>query len=273
MPLLITKMTLDTAKLLSLVDAGASGDEDTRPEIVLFKRRQKTMDLNEDQRIEVAKIMKQVALAKMGVSAVVAALDEMGLKPEQRDGVLKLMEAMMGAPDAEQEQKAEPEAPAEEPAEKMDPAKEEDMAKRAEDKRAEAIAKLEKRHADEKAELNKRVKTLEEAAEQVTLEKRAAELEFLPLSKSETVDLLKRIGDHEAGQAMLTRLAKMCKESPILQVAGVEGSNESSAQVTLNKRIKTMRDADPSISNAKAKAAIFKADPELFAAVKAEAGN
>ena len=60
MPLLITEMELDTAKLLSLVDAGASGDDDTRPAIVLFKRKGSPM--TSEQNVAVAKIMKQVAL-------------------------------------------------------------------------------------------------------------------------------------------------------------------------------------------------------------------
>jgi hypothetical protein len=259
MPLLITDMQLDFAEVVSLVDKGASGDEETRPSIVLFKRRTKPMKIEKG----------------MGVSQVVSALDELGLKPEQRDGVLKMMEAMMApdapaeeAPVAEEkadEEKPEGEAPAappvEEEAEKMDD-EEKDM-----QKRADGIAKLEKKHAEEKAELAKRVKDLEDAAEMVKLEKRAAELEFLPCSGDETIDLLKKLG---VDSEFLTKVNKAMEASPILRVAGVEGEGDATASATLEKRIKTMQDAEPKLTKGKAKAAIFKADPELFRAVKAE---
>ena len=266
MPLLITEMTLDTAKLLSLVDAGASGDEDTRPEIVLFKRRTKAMDKE-----QILKLMKSIGvdLEKMGVSEVVTALDELGLKPEQRDGVLKLMEAMMGggeekpaAPEKAEDEAPPPAPPAEGEAEKME---DEEMKKR-----ADAIAKLEKRHAEEKAELAKRVKDLEDQAQLVKLEKRAGELEFLPIEKGALISLLKRIGDDEAGQEMLTKLAKMAEASPLLKVAGVEGEGEQSAKLDLEKRIKKLMDADPSINEAAAKAAVFKNNPSLYKRLREE---
>jgi len=267
--LLITEMELDTAKLLSLVDAGASGDDDTRPSIVLFKRRKEAMQMNDEQRIEVAKILKDVALEKMGVADVVIALDELGLKPEQRNEVLKLMEAVAGK--TEEAPAETPEAPAE----KADPEGDDKPEPPAEEVEKEEDEEMEKRAKEHKAELAKRderIQKLEDNALTVRMEKRADELAFIPgFDRDELIDLCKRADGDEKLTAALTKLAKASADSPILKAAGVVSTDDdTSAHATLEKRVTKLMDADPKLTKAKAKSIAFKNDGELFRAVKAE---
>lgn len=260
MPLLITEMELDTAKLLSLVDAGASGDEENRPSIVLFKRSKEKMEtLNDEQRIEVAKIMKQVALAKMGVAQVVTALDELGLKPEQRDGVLKLMEAMMGTPEEPKQEAPMPEEKAEEP---PMPEEDKEMSKRAEELKTEL------------AKRDERIKKLEAEALNVRIAKRADELKFIPgLDSEELLDLCKRADGDEKFNAVLDKVAKASKESPLFKEYGITVANggDGSATATLEKRAKVLMDADPTLTTAKARTMVLRNDQDLYRRINAEA--
>lgn len=250
MPFVIKSMKLNKAELLSVVDKGASGDDENRPSIVLFKRKKDTMPKQEE-----------LPLAKMeGLSSIVAAIDELGLSDEQKAGVLKLLESVKAPAAAE----PAPEAPAAPP---------EEMSEEAAEKMAgEEDEEMNKRHKEEVATLQKRVRELEDAAQMVKLEKRAGELKFLPLEKSKVISLLKRVGDDADVQEMLTKLAKASEESPILRAAGVvsRDSDGGEAVKTLEKRVKSMLDADPTMKREDAKSAVLANDNKLYKEYLAE---
>jgi hypothetical protein len=258
MPFVIKRIKLNRAALLSVVDKGASGDEDNRPSIVLFKRKKEAaMPEEKAEPVEKAE----------GLAAKIGAIDEMGFNDEQKAFVLGLMEQTMKAP-------ADEAAPATEPAEKQEeePAEEEPKPEDEE---------MQKRHKAETIELQKRIDKLEaesgklkDEAETVRLNKRADELKFLPMKQEETVALLKRIGDDKAAHAMLDKLAKASEESPLLQAAGaVVQDSEGTVMATVNKRVKAVQDAKGNISAEKAKSEVFRADPKLYNEYLAEQRN
>lgn len=254
---IMSKMRLDKVAL-SIVDKGASGDDDNRPEIVLFKRFEKTRVTKMWEAIKKMFKGTKIDVEKMGLSETVGALDELKLSPEQMAGVLKVIEAFAAPskPDADPKPAPMPEEKAEgDPVPPKPEGKEEDeeMAKRSKEFNAE----LKKR--DDK------IAALEAKQEMVELSKRADELEYLPGSRDETIALLKRIGDDEAGQEMLNKLNKASKESPLLKAAGVVShEDENGAIAVVKRRVKAIQDKEPDVTAEAAQKRVFTADPELY---------
>jgi hypothetical protein len=254
MPLLITEMQLDSAEFLSLVDKGASGDEDSRPSIVLFKRK-KGGNMSAEKTLEAIK--RFLGIAKQDnepaeadkMENPQAKLEALGLSPKQMAAVLEFL-AVAAKP-------AEPAA--ETPAAPMEMQEgngedEEEMAKR----------DLEIKKRDEEiAELRKSVQSLKDDAETVRLEKRADELKWLPMSKAETVELLKKAGDDQKVVAMLEKLNEASRKSPTLEVLGDAGPG-AEARERLEKRAREILANDSTLTLAVAKRRAMAEDPDLY---------
>lgn len=238
MPIRMTDIVLDSMEVLSLVDKGASGDEENRPSIVLFKRKQKPSFVEKLKQLikgspePIDKAGQSVDLEKaepMKLQELVTAIDELGLSDEQKSGVLALLEAFKAGP-AEEPKPEDPKPPVEKAEEEPAPPKPEEEEQQ--------MSKREKEKEQEIVELQKRIAKMEEDAERIDLEKRADQLAYLPMSKEETVALIKRNKDDEAFMAVLEKLNKASKDSPLLKQHGSKGAE---AETPLEKREKLIK--------------------------------
>jgi hypothetical protein len=214
MPIRIDHLELDSAELLSLVDEGASGDAQNRPEIVLWKRKKPSLV----SRV-IRALFKQAPQNKEEKTMDInAALDQLGLTDEQKTAILQLLEQIKAA------QAAPAPAAVAEPVVAQSPEKKEDEPI---EKRSPEVIELEKRHEEEKAaleqeklDLAKRIGKLEDDRVTMELTKRAEALKWIPAKTSVVIELLKRAGDDKEILALLKRLNDAMRESPALREHG-----------------------------------------------------
>ena len=255
---IIEQLQLSDVELLSLVDKGASGDERTRPRIVLIKRRGENM-------AEVAKARTpQVILAELFESGKLK-----GLPPEDKEVLLTATSGGVMAPPAPA---PEPEAPVEmaveeekaeepAPAEKMDD--EEEMKKG-------QVVDLAKRNV----ELEKRVHSLEaKLAHTELVEVVKKDMAYLPGASVE--DLAKVLHEvrrdlsaktAERVEGLLRASSEAVKKGGLLDAVGVRaegGSTKGNALVELAKSIKEKR---PNLSQSEAILEAGRERPDLWAA-------
>jgi hypothetical protein len=266
-PLLITDIELNKASWFSLVDRGASGDAEHRPEIVLWKRAEKSSVL--------ARLVK--AFANLRKQEPTMTLEEVlaKLTPDEQSVILAAL----------QEKAAPAPAPAPAPvapAPNPEP-KPEDMAKRddvPEDVKI-AMAKRDKEIEDAKAEqvaLQKRVAKMEDDALTVSIQKRLdSDMAFVPGDKAELLGLIKRsrakLDDKDAEQleALLVKVSTALKTSPLLKRMGVSDAIDGpEATVQIEKRAEELRKADPKLSKEAARVRAMEDDPDAYAAALAE---
>lgn len=153
------------------------------------------------------------------------------------------------------------------------------LAKRLVEKAQKEI-EIEKAKADEAkgelVKLQKQVNELKEANRMVAFEKKAKELEYLPMAQVDIAKVLKKADDMggkegEALVKMLTNLNKASKASPILQEYGT--SHEDGIVTPLQKQnnlVKEIQKANPKLSLEQAKIAVWKANPELYQQIQNE---
>jgi len=292
--LLISSMDLDTAELLSLVDRGASGDKNNRPQILLFKRK-------EEQRMKdgkkpgvgawlkafIAKKDESVQTEKTGMTPeqIKAALDELGLDDKQMEAILQLMQALAGAAPAAAAPAPEVEKPVEQVGDAISPEEEEQqMQKKGKDKEVETdvekreLLKRVERLEESNVSLEKRNKALEDAAEDVKLRKRAKELEFLPMAEDDIVELLKRSKGDDKFDELLVKMSKAIEESPALEVLGSAIQDPEKSAVAKRDKLVAEEIVDLQKKGQKATYEIAfknvcKRHPELYDAEKIDASQ
>jgi hypothetical protein len=251
MPLYITELELDSIEALSIVDKGASGDEENRPAIMLYKRDKSKMF----DKIKSIFVSKQ----EENQMPVKEKLAELGLSEEQMAAVLQILEQLAAPAPAPVAPAPAPAAPTAPVGKTDDEEEEEPMDKRD----AEHKAELLKREAKEIA-LQKRVDALEEQAEIIEIEKKADEYKWLPQSKEETIEILKAAKGDKTILAMLEKTNEAMKESPVFKVYGHSGDGESSTEAELNKRAGEIRTADPKVDETSARVQAMQESPELY---------
>lgn len=250
MPWLISNIKLNKLEWFSLVDKGASGDKNNRAKIVLWKRFEKqepnTMTLDE----------------------ILARLSE-----EEKAVILQALQTAGGPVAQPMPQPVVAAAPPPPPAEPK-PGEPEEL------KKAKKDLELEKAKSDEAkgelVELQKQVTDLKEASRTLHFEKKAKELEYLPMPQTKLVSLLKKaddIGGEEGKELvdMLIRVNKASKVSPILEEYGT--SQEDGIVTPLQKQhnlVKELQKANPKLSLEQAKVQVWKAYPELYQQIQNE---
>jgi hypothetical protein len=239
MAFLIRNLRLDKAELLSVVDKGASGDEEHRPRILLMKRRK----VSAEENTNMAKTAEEI----------LAAL------PEEDRAVLQDAMAALAAKPLE-------EGKAEGGAQPVEEAKQDDASASPEDD--EQMVKLAKRADD----LAKRVAQLEDEKTEVEFLKRAKELPHIPaVDSSELGSILKSANenlsvDHFAKlESIFKSVNEALSKSGLLAAVGVGGGSEpASPHEKLDMLAKRLKDEDPSLSMSRARMVVSDQNPELF---------
>jgi hypothetical protein len=271
---LIKHIDLDSAEWFSTVDRGASGDDkpEHRPKIVLWKRQETQMDLEE--------LIKSLQLKKAMTPKLLEVLQK--LSPEEQSVVLSALEDAKGAPAAPP---AAPETtPAPVPGAPPPGPTAEELAKRADipddvrellRKRAEA----ESREREERIELQKRVDRIENEKLSLEIAKRVEkDMPHLPGKTDEWVDMLKAIrkGVVTSEQAAdfesrLVAMSKAMQQSPMLRVIGTSQEPQAGAATSEIERLaKAYLEKSPDLTLAQAKVEIIKRQPGLYKAARAE---
>lgn len=252
-PILITDIQLNKLEWFSTVDRGASGDNDHRPRIVLWKR---------------AQLKKQEPKMPMTLEEALATIKDEEVKAA-------IMEAIKAAA-------AQP-APAPAPAAPAAPvplAQRDDLP---EDVRAELKKREdeEKRKEEERIALQKRIADLEDKTQRVEIAKRVRDtMPMLPGEESELVDIIKRVcdTDAEAGKKLeerLVTLSKAMQESPLLKAMGTSATdvNDDSPEIELQKRAEELRKVKPEMSIQGARMQILSETPELYQRIREAAAT
>jgi hypothetical protein len=264
MPLEITELELDSIEALSLVDKGASGDEENRPSILLYKRDKSKMLEKVLDAVKAAFAVENTQTEEKQMP-VEQKLAELGLSEEQMAAVLEILQ-QLAAPPAEPAPAPAPPAAPEAPVGKQEEEEEEEekqMTKRDAEHKAELL-----KREQEKLELEKRVKFLEDQAEMIEIEKRADELKWLPQSREETVAVLKAAKGDEKILSLLAKTNEAMKQSPVLQVIGHSAEMESDPMVRINKRAKEITADNPQMSIEAARGQAMAEDPDLYREAK-----
>jgi hypothetical protein len=255
-----------TVNEISIVDRGASGSDRVHPQIVLSKRKQETKTMLKKE--EIKKALE--ALAKADAPELVE-LESLGLNEEQKNAVLRLLEAAKAEPVKEPEPAP---APAPEPMPEPEPVKEPEAEKE--------IEKIQKRYEGEKAELTKRIgdleavqKKLQDEREMIEMVKRAESRPYLSGDVNEQAALLfaaKRglsSDNFERLNKMLDGANKASETSPLLKQMG---SSRSLDEMEPHERLKKMADElreeaaknGTKITKAKAYAVVAKRHTEIY---------
>jgi hypothetical protein len=258
MALLIRNIKLNKIEWASVVDRGASGDANNRPRIVLWKREEKGLarriaDALGIRKQKPANVPCDKAEATMDPTLELA-LDQLKLNDEQKQAVLKMLEAAKGAP-------AEPRKPEETPiiegAAPMAP----ELKKRFEEETAKRV------------ELEKKNQELADKIANIEFEKKASELSYLPEKTATIAQILKRASDHGDKDlpVLLEKVNKAMQESPAFREYGTAAVDGDDAGTKLENLAKKFREADPKMTRAAALVKAAKENPELYAeARKAE---
>ena len=253
MALLIRNIRLNKIEWASVVDRGASGDANNRPRIVLWKREDKSLARRIADALGIKKQTKpaqKVPCAKAEAPmdpTLELALDQLKLNDEQKQAVLKMLEAAKGQP---AEKKPE-EPPKMEGGAPMSP----DLKKRFDEESAKRV------------ELEKKNKELADKISTIEFEKKAAELSYLPEKTQVIAQILKRAderGDKEL-PAVLEKVNKAMKESPIFREYGTASTDGDDANTKLANLAKKHREADPKLTQAAAIVKAAKENPEIYA--------
>jgi len=253
---------------VSLVDKGASGDEDAshRPRIVIAKRciaakenSMKTVEevlagLDEEAR---ATIMS--ALQSAAAPAPVAAPAPAPVAPAPA--------AAMAVPaKAEGEEKDEEEKPEEMAKRLIDAGFAVDVAKRIVEDRSELV------------EVRKQVAKLEDANELRTFVAKAAELDALPGMSTEDRGQLLMTAKRNLPEAAYTQLEESLKsaavavaKSAIFSEVGSGGAGDTSAMGELVSIAKALQEKDPTLSESASKMRASELNPALYE--RAQAGE
>jgi hypothetical protein len=250
-PILITDIQLNKLEWFSTVDRGASGDNDHRPRIVLWKR---------------AQLKKQETPMPMTLEEALATIKE----EEVKAAIMEAIKAAAATPAAPAPAPAVPPAPV--PLAQRDDVPEDvklELQKRADEK---------KKQEEEMVALRKRTADLEDKNQRIEIAKRVREtMSHVPDSESVLVDIIKRVTDADADagkklEEQLTKLSKAMKESPLLQAMGtsVTDVGDESAEMELQKRAEELRKVKPELTMATARLNVCADQPELFERVKRE---
>lgn len=232
----LSSITVDE---ISLVDRGASGNEDAAPEIVIAKRRDSMEQL--DQGL-IKRIKHFFSKGKdMSLDEVLGALPE-----DQRNVILAALEEAKKGAQPEQQPPAEP----------------------VEEKLPEAVAK----RLAEADELKKRLAKIEDEKLEASMLSKAKELEHLPGCKTEDLSkALVRVSkglskeDFELVTKLLTSANEIAKANPMLGSSGSSMGGEGNAHAKLEGIAKKLQETDPTLTAAKAYNRAGKLNPELWA--------
>jgi len=266
---ILRNLKLNDAEFLSIVDKGASGDDQHRPRVVLFKR-------DKNLREQIQPLKEEVNMPKdvKKQEGVNVDLSSLGLSEEQMAAVLQLLEA------AKQPQPApvqEPVVEAAKPEEEMkavEPEKEEEKAEEKEEEEMAKRDKLLKKYEAEKEELAKRVAKLEDEKKRAEFMKIAESRPYLPnLKVEEQAEILKSAKetfedkDYEALNNFLDSVNKTMKESELFKSAGSSAPGRSADVDAIAKDIfkKAKAEGNSKIKNmVLARAEAYKQNPQLL---------
>lgn len=271
---LITKIDLNKLEWFSTVDKGASGDDkpEHRPRIVLWKRSQEHTTMTVADLIkahkkdtETVEKIKQLDLAKAMTPKLLEILGK--LKPEEQAAVLQAIEGGSPAPKQEPEPASAPEMS--------------DEAKKQFEMQQRELTKRDK----DIAELRKRIDEQNDAMVTVELKKRlesGGDMAFLPVDGDDLIEMIKsaRKGQLSSEQAkdfeeLLVKLSKAMRTSPQLRVLGTAADPDASdgAAGEVLALAKKLKEKNPTMSDAAARAKVYESNPELYNRMRAEAAE
>lgn len=248
---------------VSFVDKGASGNDQLRPRVVLFKRKEQSV------------VDRIVSLFRKSVEDVVKENPTMDiqsimskLSPEEQ-AFLKQAMAKADAP-----------APAPKPADELAKALAAlppEARKAIEDAEAAKVAKA-KADEDEKVELKKRLAKIEEDREIETFEKRAAEFAHIPgMSTAELAKVLRSSSkslsadEFKKLEASLKSADDAVKKSNLFGEHGSSVSGDpASAYGKIQAIAKSLREKNPKLTEAQAVLEATEQHPELEAQYRKE---
>lgn len=257
---------------ISIVDHGASGNDDVAPRIVIAKRKGGTMD-NETLIQKIKQLFSKEA-ASMNLDEILAGLPE-----EQRNVILAALEqsnqpqpqpAPQPQPQAEPMQMAEPA-----PAAEAKPEDEEEL------KKEELPEAVRKRLDDgdkakgEVVELRKRLDAIEEQAKLAAFCKKAESMPYLVGASTEQVGKLLKAVDEKLDKAEAEAVIKMLatandtiqKSGLLVDVGSDRFGGGDDANAKLNEIAKQIV-KEENISFAKAHTAAVQRNPDLFRALR-----
>lgn len=295
MPTLLTNLRFDKVELVSVVDKGASGDDENRPRIVLFKRRKPTKPKPYDvSRVAKEQTMPAGTPLPEGSQATLDAI--LGKLSDEEKAFIELLLAGAGAvaaPEAEAApatEEVEASGHTDEDEDKQAEEEEEEEAKRG----ATAMAKLLKKSpelaevlktmsnrvgkAEDRAKkADKRAETAEAKTDKEVRKRRESEAlkraESIPYLPGDTKELAKMLVDHEdnlgkdRAAALWKRLEQantLLQKSGAFEPQGSSGINaEGSAAAEVEKRAKELMAKDTSLTKAQARSKVYRADKDL----------
>jgi hypothetical protein len=265
MPRKLQNLKLNRAELLSVVDKGASGNDDLRPKIVLFKRAGQPDQKPEPQpKIEsiVAGVLKALGIKKQEITKMTA--DEViATLPEEQQAVMR--EALAAAA-----LKTDDPAPEEKEMEGLSEKEKATVKSLPEEHRGAVIKSLKAKKADpEKAELQKRVERMEAENEEKELRAVAKRFESVPgASNDERVSLLKAAKaqgqeHYDAIVKQFEAMDRVVSKSEVFRTYGNPTVVEGSAVDEVEKGAAKLMAEDGKLSKGAARAKFLDNRPDL----------